>query len=375
MSTSTACCFDALLLDLDGTLVATDSFWIPAATAGARRAFAELELSQTPPGPDDWMSLVGLPLEEGFEQLFAQLSPGQRDVVRRHCVAEEERLLRAGGAALLPNVEATLTQLAATPMRMGIASNCGADYLEHMLGTVGLSTWIETGRSLASPGIRTKADMVQDLLHSFDTRRAVMVGDRKTDGDAAHAHGVPFVHYASGLSRVAEHVPCEARIQGFGELPELLATRSRRLEQIIDELTLGALGVRRLGIAGPPAAGKRILAEDLARALAAQGRPSSLLEPSQEPAADALAIEIGPDLLTPARRASLDRVLYLTLDEPSSLTRIASRDAPFAGPEALERASAEAWPAQHRLEAAHPPQEADMALDGANPLLLAPVEA
>ena len=38
--------FDAVLFDLDGTLLATDRFWIPAARVGARRAFEELGLDR-----------------------------------------------------------------------------------------------------------------------------------------------------------------------------------------------------------------------------------------------------------------------------------------------------------------------------------------
>ena len=36
--------FRAALFDLDGTLIATDRFWIQAARVGARRAFQELGL-------------------------------------------------------------------------------------------------------------------------------------------------------------------------------------------------------------------------------------------------------------------------------------------------------------------------------------------
>ena len=367
--------YRAVLFDLDGTLVATDRFWIPAATAGAKRAFAALGLDRRPPGPDDWMSLVGLPLEEGFEQLFADLDAQQRDVVRATCVEEEERLLAAGGAALLPHVERTLSQLSERGLRLGIASNCGADYLTHMMGPLGLSAWIEEGRSLASPGVRTKADMVLDLLQCFDTRRAVMVGDRATDGQAAHAHGVPFVLYASGLSRVSESVECEARIDGMDELEGVLGARERRLAEVVDELALTGLGVRRLGVCGPPAAGKRLLAEDLARQLGALGRPARLVGAGETAAEGELAIECGADLLTPARRIDFDRVLYLHVAESVSLARIQSRDGSLEGPAALERALGERWPAQRALEAAHPPQLADLALDGANPLLLPRVEA
>ena len=66
--------FDSIVFDLDGTLVATDRFWIPAARAGARRAFEELGLERELPSADQWMSMVGYPLEEGFRRVGAYLA-------------------------------------------------------------------------------------------------------------------------------------------------------------------------------------------------------------------------------------------------------------------------------------------------------------
>ena len=89
----------AFFFDLDGTLVATDRFWVAAAGAGCRRAFAELGLDRPRPSAADWMSMVGEPLEAGIDRLFGDLSPEQRELVSRRCIEEEAALLRAGGAA------------------------------------------------------------------------------------------------------------------------------------------------------------------------------------------------------------------------------------------------------------------------------------
>ena len=70
--------FEAVLFDLDGTLLATDRFWVPAARVGAKRAFSELGLERAIPTAEEWMGLVGLPLAEGFDALFADPAPEQR---------------------------------------------------------------------------------------------------------------------------------------------------------------------------------------------------------------------------------------------------------------------------------------------------------
>ena len=176
--------FDAVVFDLDGTLVATDRFWVDAARVGARRAFAELGLERPLPTAAEWMSLVGLPLAQGFARIFPDLPPAARTRVMAACEEEEHRALRAGGAALLPGVAETLDALAHRAVRIGIASNCGRDYLASMMDDLGLARWASEARCLDSQGVRTKSDMVADILARFGTRAAVMVGDRLGDRDA-----------------------------------------------------------------------------------------------------------------------------------------------------------------------------------------------
>ena len=109
--------FDAVLFDLDGTLVATDRFWVQAARTGARRAFEELGLDVRLPSAEEWMSLVGLKLEDGFRALFPDLEQDARRAVWEACTEEEERLLQAGGAVLMPGAGAALAALAEAGVR------------------------------------------------------------------------------------------------------------------------------------------------------------------------------------------------------------------------------------------------------------------
>lgn len=224
--------FDAVLFDLDGTLVATDLFWPDAARAGARAAFRELSIERPLPTPDEWMGLVGLVLGEGFAGLFPDLTPEQRRVLMARCGEAERELLGQGRAALLPGVREALDELRDRGVRMGVASNCSRPYLEAMLGGPGLpgrdrpgpglATWIQEARCLDSPGISRKADMVGDLLLAFGTRRAVMVGDRLGDRDAAWANGLPHVHLARGYAVAGERVQAEAVIEGMDALVSCL---------------------------------------------------------------------------------------------------------------------------------------------------------
>ncbi len=281
--------FDAVVFDLDGTLVATDRFWVDAARVGARRAFAELGIDHPMPTAEQWMSLVGHPIAEGFARLFADLAPAQRDLVRRRCEEEEHLALKSGQAALLPGVADALSALKERGAKLGIASNCGQDYLDAMMNGLGLARWIDEARCLDSPGVTSKASMVGDLMETFGTRAAVMVGDRLGDRNAAWENGIPHVHYARGFAQPGEDVPCEATIEEMGELVPRLERRGLWIRAALE--ALGFLGAEdagipssangksptTLGITGHSGAGKTLFARDCARILASAGHAATVV--------------------------------------------------------------------------------------------------
>jgi len=407
--------FDAVLFDLDGTLLATDRYWIPAARVGARRAFGELGLERALPSAEEWMELVGLPIEEGFEALFPDLDAQQVALVIRRCIEEEHFALAAGAAVLLPGVRDVLVELRARGVRLGIASNCSEAYLDAAMNGVGLGALVDEGRCLDSPGIRNKTDMLRDLLATFGTRSAVMVGDRAADRDAAHANGLPHVHLSSGFAPASEEVACEAVIEDFLELLPRLERRNAWIAAALDEL--GFHGGERpcsLGVTGRPGAGKTLFARDAARLLAVDGRavrtvalddfrrpaaPASrlaggvglapeehvtavydveqlvgaLLRPHArgeavrlarpahaiEVPAGALLVVEGPFLLHPRLRSQLDRVIQLELDEELRLTRLAARAQPGGPHDGADRAF------DHRFD---PAARASLVLAAGNPL-------
>ena len=342
--------FDAVLFDLDGTLVATDRFWPVAADRGCREALADLGLDRAPPSPEEWLSMVGLPLEVGFDRVFGDLAATERRVVQERVVASEHAALAAGGAALYASVPAVLERLRAAGCRLGIASNCSADYLAAMLdetNAVGLARWIDEARCLDSPGIATKADMVADLLDTFETRSAVMIGDRDGDREAAHRNGLPHVHLRHGFATADETVHCEAVLDSIAALPDRLEARNRWIEGVLTRLGGPPAGV--IGIAGGPLAGKRLFARDAARLLERRGRSADVLELEVDAGAlcgadgparadeAARAIEeraagagplfvVGAAALHPRVATRLDRALWLAVDDEVALRRALGRD-------------------------------------------------
>lgn len=293
--------FDAVVFDLDGTLVATERYWPDAARSAALEFFADRGLESRIPSAQEWLEMVGLPPDEAFTSTFPDLEPSERAALRAACNKKESELLGRGQAAMLDQVPEVLALLRDRGVRLGVASNCGADYLSAMMQGLGLERWIEEPRCLASPGIRDKADMIADILAHFDTRSAVMVGDRRGDRDAAWANGIPHVHIPRGYGGGA--FEAEAILDGIDRVPECLGDRERGLRSILD-----ALGdARRVAITGLPMSGKSMLARDLAR-LADEGR----LEVSDDPPGlndewDAVIVVTAPEEILVRRARGLRR--------------------------------------------------------------------
>ncbi|MFT7676483.1 MAG: phosphoglycolate phosphatase-like HAD superfamily hydrolase [Planctomycetota bacterium] len=396
--------FDAVLFDLDGTLVATDRFWPDAARAGALKAFEALGIEREVPTAAEWMSMVGLPLDEGFDRVFTDLTAQQRKVVLDACVVEEHRLLDEGRSGLLPGTVQALEELHRRGVRMGIASNCSQAYLDAMFVGMGLNRWIEEARCLDSPRIGNKADMLEDLLLTFDTRSAVMVGDRAGDRDSAWANGLPHIHLSRGYAQAGEQVQAEATLAGLDELVPLLVRRQERVVAVLKELDLPQQACV-LGVGGPPGVGKSLWTRDLGRALEAAGRSVRRLdledfalgeEPLKlDPGADpgavfeaSYALESfleaikadsavsGEVLLVEGRylnhvplAAVLERLLWLEGPDQTLLRRIVGRDGRLRGPAPVASVKDRSLPLARALEHQQAPSEvASLVISGANPL-------
>jgi len=171
------------------------------------------------------MRLVGFPMAEGLRLVLPNLDEASMECLHAACIEEEEAQLRAGRAALLPGAKAMLEELASRGLKLGIASNCGHGYLEHMMTALGLERWVSEGRCLDSPGIRDKTEMVADILLHFGLEPggpALMVGDRRGDIYAGEQNGLVTVGYTGAFGDAADHMHADHVIEHLGELPGLL---------------------------------------------------------------------------------------------------------------------------------------------------------
>ena len=193
---------DLVIFDVDGTLNGIELWWPDLIRKGLRR-FADamgLELKE----PDDRAALLVVGEKDAgvWSPFLPQDQQHRWDELRAMVLPMEVELLRSGRDFLYPGVRDVLGRLREHGVRLALASNCGGEYMAAIAEGQGLAALTDWQFCLDSQGVADKADMLREAMRVAGTRRAVMVGDRRSDQLAAIASGIPFFWRANDLCRI-----------------------------------------------------------------------------------------------------------------------------------------------------------------------------
>lgn len=190
--------YDFVLLDLDGTL--TDPY--EGITGSYRHALA---LAGYPVADDDDLRwAIGPEILTNLDRLG--VPPSERDAV---VAAYRERHLAVGlyQAVLIPGLARLLTELDRAGLRLALATakpeSQGIATLQHF----GLDQHFTVMGGALEGRQASKAQIVADVLERLeiqDRTRAVMVGDRRHDVEAAHENGLAAVGVGWGFAAEGE---------------------------------------------------------------------------------------------------------------------------------------------------------------------------
>ena len=177
---------EAVLLDLDGTLIASRD-GIIACLKGAMRELGH-DLGE---GQDlDWV--VGPPLPDIMARLLERFGDDRVEAAvlsyRRHY--ESSGMLES---PLFPGIAHFMEQLAASGRRVFLATSKPVHLARRILALRGLTAYFE-GFHGARPDDSgaEKPELIADLIaqERIDPGRSIMIGDRRYDISGAHANGI-----------------------------------------------------------------------------------------------------------------------------------------------------------------------------------------
>ncbi len=194
------CVPQAVLLDLDGTLIASRDGII----ACLRRALAELGYTIDPAADLDWV--VGPPLPDIMARLLAKFGDDRVEAA----VQAYRRNYEASGmmeSPLFDGIAGFMHDLAATGRRVLLATSKPEHLARRILEMRGLTGYFHGfyGARPDDSGAE-KPELIARLIETeaIDPAHSVMVGDRRYDISGAHANGMRAIGALWGYGGRAE---------------------------------------------------------------------------------------------------------------------------------------------------------------------------
>lgn len=200
-----------ILFDLDGTLW-DSSREVADSWMMALKDFADIE---NPITREDIKAVMGKPMDEIGDILFARLPQARREELLEHCMQVENQYIREHGGQLLPGLVETL-KILKQQYHLSIVSNCQVGYIEAFLSYHRLEAYFDDFESFGRTR-QPKGENIRLVVQRNHLDAAVYVGDTQGDYEAASFAGTPFVHARTGYGTVQARVPY---IESLSQLPE-----------------------------------------------------------------------------------------------------------------------------------------------------------
>ncbi|MFJ7754303.1 HAD hydrolase-like protein [Peribacillus muralis] len=207
----------AAIFDMDGTLFQTNEIL----GSSLERTFDILRAEGNWAGITPlaaYQRIMGVPLSVVWETLM----PEHPDHIRQQadrlflkCLSQE---IKEGKGQLFPYVLETLSTIKELGISVFIASNGLEMYLEEICSYFGLHRYVTDIYSIQRTAEGSKSDLVRMLLNDHHIQNAMMIGDRKSDIEAAKKNSLTAVGCQFGFAGEQELKEADVLIADFREL-------------------------------------------------------------------------------------------------------------------------------------------------------------
>jgi len=216
--------FDAVVFDLDGTLVDSRIAIIDAVRAGVREAVAEANLPQPEIEDATLRAALGKPAREYFLAILPETLGHLSERVKEAATRHEVEALAGGHGRLYDGVLPALDSLRSANVRLAAVSNAQAPYFRAALEHTGLLERFdhtECHEELPPDSPRPfKLTLLRRAIEQLevDPARVLMVGDRAEDIEAGHAAGCATLAIPFGFGSGEELAQADQQLGHFDEL-------------------------------------------------------------------------------------------------------------------------------------------------------------
>jgi len=194
---------------------------VAAAVLDAHRDYVERHGLDIATPTMDWVrNLIGADALD----FYGAMMPGQPEAVRldfeAFCLDYEAQAV-ARFASLYEHVEELLHALVAAGKTLVLISNGTPRYVECIWENCNYERWFTASYPFASPANESKGERLVQAMARYG-EPAVMVGDRRSDHDAARHAGAWFIGCAYGYGQRHEIETADATAHSVEQLFELL---------------------------------------------------------------------------------------------------------------------------------------------------------
>ena len=216
--------FDAIVFDLDGTLVDSRVAIIDAVRAGVHEAVAEAGLPQPPMDDATLRAALGKPAREYFLAILPDTLGHLAERVKEAATRHEVEALAAGRGRLYDGVLAALDALRAAGIDLAVVSNAQAPYFRAALEHTGLLERVSHAECHEEMPVDSPRPFKLTLLKraierlEVDPARVLMVGDRAEDIEAGRAAGCATLGIPFGFGSLEELSSADHELRHFDEL-------------------------------------------------------------------------------------------------------------------------------------------------------------
>ena len=215
---------DAVLFDLDGTLVHT----APCIAAALNQSLALSGLGPVDPGVTS--TLIGGGVPTLIARALSRLGVKHDAALAEIILANYRQFYLQDPAAMpapFPGVEHALAELRSMGLKLGVVTNTFDRFVHAILQHTGLAHLFDI--VVSADTLPERKPHPAPLLHAcraieVDPRRTLFVGDSRNDAEAAQAAHMRIVCMTYGYNegRPATELPCLALLENMSALPSLL---------------------------------------------------------------------------------------------------------------------------------------------------------
>jgi len=220
--------FDAIVFDLDGTLVDSRVAVIDAVSAGIREAVGAAGLPVPPIDVQVLHDALGKPATEYFRAVLPETLGHLADRVKEAATRHEVEAFQTGRGRLFDGVLDALDRIRDADIRIAVVSNAQAPYFRAALEYTGLADRVdhaECHEELPDGAERPfKLTLLRRALAALEipAERALMVGDRAEDLEAGTSAGCTTLAIPFGFGSEEEIAIANLHLESFGALPSIM---------------------------------------------------------------------------------------------------------------------------------------------------------